>query len=294
MASPSERAWLPVRAETIPAELRALPFVLWRAEPRGEDKPAKVPYRIAQPSVRASSTNEDTWGTFDDAVEAYLSLVGLPADPARGPIAGLGCVLTPDGGITCIDLDRVLGPDGQLDTRAETIVERCDSWTERSPSNTGLHIFVLGRMPRALKGEQIEVYAEARYICLTGHHWPGTAPTLRAQQDYLDYLVRRDAEDELPRRPYTGPVVPPPDDLAGAMLAKLQSWGVPTTGLRQWSDGYLVELAHCPWRDEHTTGAGGAAVMIHASGAFDFTCLHAHCGHRDWRAFRAVMEGRVA
>ena len=293
MASPSDRAWLPVRPETIPPELRALPFVLWRPEPRGDDKPAKVPYQIAYPSARASSTNPATWGTFEDAVEAYLSLVDLPADPVCGPVAGIGCVLTRGGGVACIDLDRVIAPNGQLDTRAETIVERCDSWTERSPSNTGLHIFVLGRVPRALKGDQIEVYAEARYICLTGHRWPGTPSTLRAQQAYLDYLVRRDAEDDAPRRPYTGPSVPPPDDLAGAMLARLQSWGVPAAHLKRWSDGYLVELGRCPWSDDHTTGTSGAAVMIHASGAFDFTCLHAHCARRTWRDFRAVMDGRA-
>lgn len=282
--------WLPVQAETIPAELRALPWVLWRAEPRGEDKPAKVPYCIATPGRRASSTDPATWGTFDDAIEAYPSLADLPPDPARGPLAGIGLVLTQAAGVTCIDLDRVLGPDGRLDPRAETIVERCDSWTEISPSGTGLHVFVLGTMPRALKGTQIEVYSDVRYICVTGHQWPGTPAALRAQQGYLDHLVRRDAEDDAPRRVYTGPSVPPPDDLAGAVLAKLHGWGLPVTTVKRWADGYLVELARCPWSDEHTSGAGGAAVMIHASGAFDFVCLHAHCAGRTWRDFRAVME----
>lgn len=286
-------AWLPLCPESIPTILRALPYVLWRPEPRGEDKPAKVPYRIADPVRRASSTDPSTWGTFVDAVEAYGSLVDLPPDPDRGPVAGIGCVLTPDAGITCIDLDRVLAPDGRLDTRAETIVERCDSWAEISPSGTGLHIFVLGTVPRALKGSQIEVYAEARYICVTGQQWPGTPSTLHPQQAYLDTLAQRDAEADRPRRAYQGPTVPPPDDLAGAVLAKLESWGVQVARVKRWSDGYLVELGRCPWSGEHTSAAGGAAVMIHASGAFDFTCLHAHCARRTWRDFRAVMGGRA-
>lgn len=287
-------AWLRVQPATIPSELRAQPWVLWRPEPRGEDKPDKVPYRIADPRRRGSSTNSATWGTFEDAVEAYLSLVDLPPDPKRGPIAGVGVVLTREAGITCLDLDRVIAPDGLLDTRAETIVERCDSWTERSPSNTGLHCFVVGRVPRALKGAQIEVYSEARYICVTGHSWPGTPAALTPQQAYLDHLVRLDEEGAPTRRPYTGPVVPPPDDLAGALLARLQGWGVAVARLKAWSDGYLVELTRCPWSDEHTTGTGGAAVMIHASGAYDFRCLHAHCSRRVWRDFRVVMEGRAA
>lgn len=284
-------AWLPVRAETIPAELRAQPWVLWRAEPRGDDKPAKVPYRIAAPRQRASSTDAATWGTFDDAVAAYAALVDRPADPQRGPIAGIGVVLTPAARITCLDLDRVIDADGCLDVRAVTILERCDSWTEQSPSGTGLHIFVLGTVPRALKGHQIEVYSSARYICVTGHQHPGTPRRLRIQQAYLDHLVRLEAEDRAPRRAYTGPATPPPDDLAGALLAKLQAWGIPVIRLKRWSDGFLVELVACPWADEHTTHAGGAAVMIHASGAFDFRCQHAHCARRSWREFRAAMDG---
>jgi hypothetical protein len=59
-------------------------------------------------------------------------------------------------------------------------------------------------------------------------------------------------------------------------------------------DGFLAELAVCPWADAHTSGAGGAAVMIRASGAFDFTCLHSHCGGRTWKDFKAVMDGRAA
>jgi len=283
-------SWLPLRPEMIPAELRALGCVLWRAEPRGADKPNKVPYRIADPMVRASSTDPTTWGTFLDAVEAYAALVDLPAHSIRGPVAGIGVVLTPGAGITCLDLDRVIGAEGQLDVRAATLVERCDSWTELSPSGTGLHVFVRGAVPKAIKGDQIEVYSGERYIAVTGHRWPGTPDTLRWQQPYLDHLARLDAEDRAPRPAHTGPSIPPADDLAGALLARLQAWGIPAARLKRWSDGFLVELVACPWAEAHTTGRGGAAVMIHASGAYDFTCLHAHCADRTWRDFRTVME----
>jgi hypothetical protein len=97
-----------------PARLQRLPWVLWRAEPRPGDKPAKVPYQIADLLRRASSTDSDTWGIFADAVEAYSALAGLPADPERGPVAGIGVVLTPEARITCVDLDRVLHGTGTL------------------------------------------------------------------------------------------------------------------------------------------------------------------------------------
>jgi hypothetical protein len=273
-------AWLPPRPDAIPPELRALGWVVWRAETRGEGKPTKVPYQVVQhPRRRASSTNPATWGTFNEAIAATI-IPDVPVD-------GIGVVLTAEADITCIDLDHVIAGDGQLDHRAETIVERCDSFTEVSPSGTGLHIFVRGRVPRALKGPHIEVYSTDRYIAVTGHRWPGTPAALRWQQPYLNHLVRIDGEG---RRPYNGPSVPAPDDLAGALLAKLQAWGIPAARVKRWADGYLVELVACPWANEHTTGPSGAAVMIRASGAYDFTCLHAHCGGRGWRDFRSVME----
>lgn len=275
-------SWLPPHADMIPPALRGLGWVLWRAEARGVGKPTKVPYRIADPSLRASSTDPSTWGAFDDAVEAYAGLVG--------DVDGIGGVLSRSARVTCIDLDHVIDEGGQLDSRAQTVVERCDSWTEISPSGTGLHIFVQGTIPAAIKGPQIEVYSDARYIAMTGHRWPDTPEFLRDQQLYLEWLHRRAHADDQPWRPYTGPATKPPDDLAGALLARLQSWGVSVARMKRWSDGFLVELVACPWADEHTTGPSGAAVIIHASGAYDFTCLHAHCGARTWSDFRAAME----
>jgi hypothetical protein len=155
-----------------------------------------------------------------------------------------------------------------------------------------LHIFVRGAIARALKGEQIEVYSSVRYICVTGHQWPGTPNVLMDQQAYLDHLVRIDTTDAPSRPAWTGRATPAPDDLAGALLAKLHAWGIGAARVKRWSDGFLVELDACPWADEHSAGARGAAVMIHASGAYDFTCLHAHCAGRTWRDFRATMEGR--
>jgi hypothetical protein len=274
--------WLPVQIDAIPAELRALGCVLWRAESRGQGKPTKVPYCVADPTRRASSTDPSTWAPFDDACEAYAAL---------SDVAGIGVVLTIAAGVSCIDLDRVRA-GGALGVPAEAIVKRIDSWTEISPSGTGLHIFVLGTMPAAMKGEQIEIYSTDRYIAVTGHHWPGTPPDVRNAQRYLDSLYAKAHEDDHPHRPYRGPKNPPPDDLAGAVLARLEAWGVPVARLKRWQDGFLVELLACPWSDEHTSGPSGAAVMIRASGAFDFMCQHAHCAGRRWREFRMAMESR--
>ena len=281
---------------TIPSELQAQPYVLWRADPNPEkpEKPNKVPYQIANPERRASSTNPDTWGMFWDAVDAY-ALLGPPhrdPDPRLGPLTGIGAVLTAEARIVCVDLDRVVDGE-QLDPRAARVVAQFASWTEISPSGTGLHIFVRGTLPEALKGNQFEAYATGRFIALTGHQWPGTPDDLVARQPLLDHLVALAAAKQEPVRPYTGPALPPPDDLGGALLAKAQALGLVASGpLRRWTDGYLLELRTCPWASAHTSGPGGAAVMIRASGAYDFTCLHTHCAGRGWRALRAVTDSR--
>jgi hypothetical protein len=272
--------WLTPRFDTIPPELRALGWVLWRAEPRGDGKPTKVPYCVADPSRKASSTDPSTWATFTDAIEAYAAL----------DVAGVGVVLTEPAGITCIDLDRVIDPYGQLDLDAQAVVDRAKSWTGISPGGKGLHIFARGKLPAALKGDRIEIYSTARYIAVTGHRWPGTTDTVQSRQTYLNALDAKARAGYRPRPAYTGPPTPAPDDLAGALLARLQAWSVPVARLKRWEDGFLVELVRCPWADEHTTGAGGAAVMIRASGAFDFVCQHAHCVGRRWREFRNAVE----
>jgi hypothetical protein len=147
-------------------------------------------------------------------------------------------------------------------------------------------------VPSAIRGRQFECYSTGRYIAITGHHWHGTPLIVRDAQPYLDALYARSQASPSTRPPYQGPSPPPPDDLAGALLARLQGWGVLVARLKAWGDGFLVELRTCPWADEHTTGPSGAAVIIHASGAYDFVCQHAHCAGRRWREFKAAMESQ--
>ncbi|PWU22148.1 MAG: hypothetical protein C5B48_10555 [Candidatus Rokuibacteriota bacterium] len=282
--------WLPVLAQHIPAELQKLGCVLWRAEPvSGAKKARKVPYVVARPTERASSTDAATWASFDDAMAAYRAVAEKP-DSVRGPVAGIAVCLTRDARISCVDLDGVIASSGDLDPRAATLVARLHSWTELSPSSRGLHVFVHGSLGAAIKRPGIEVYSEARMMCVTGWPWPLMPTDLQERQPLLDALAAALGPPVTSRQAWNGPSIPPPDDLAGALIAKLEAWGVSTSRIKRWSDGYLAELGRCPWADEHTTGPGGAAVIIHASGAYDFSCQHAHCGQRDWRDFRAVME----
>ena len=238
----------------IPPELRRQPFTLWRASPSPDGKkPAKVPFRVDEPERRASSTDPSTWASFEDAVDAYgLLSAARRVHPTLGPIAGIAVVLTAAAEIFCLDLDRVL--DGErLDPRAAALVDAFGTFTEISPSGSGLHLFGRGHVPAAIRGDQVELYGDRRVICLTGHRWQGTPFSLEPCQPWLDRL----RESPVPRRPYTGPATPPPDDLGGALLGRVHAWRLAIAGpLKPWADGYLIELARCPWSETHTAGPG--------------------------------------
>ena len=117
-----------------PGELRTTDqFVCWREESR-DGNVTKVPYSVH--GGRASSTNPKTWAPFDEAV----------AVSAR--YDGIGFVFTEDDPFAGIDIDKCRNVEtGEIDPWARKIVAAFDSYTEASPSGTGLHIFVKATLP---------------------------------------------------------------------------------------------------------------------------------------------------
>ena len=146
---------LPLRAENIPGELKARPqWVAWRAV---GDKPDKVPYS-ARTGRRASSTDLLTWGTFEEALEAY----------ENGEYDGLGFVFSSADPYTGIDLDNCVDGEGEIALWALEIVRYFDSYTELSATGTGLHVIVRGEVSNRRKGD-VEVYSSKRFFTVTGH-----------------------------------------------------------------------------------------------------------------------------
>jgi putative DNA primase/helicase len=152
--TPNERL-LSVKVESIPEELRVRPqWVVWKAV---GDKPDKVPYS-ARTGRRASSTDLLTWGTFEEALEAY----------ENGEYAGLGFVFSSGDPYTGIDLDNCVDEDGEIALWALEIARYLDSYTELSATATGLHIIVRGDVPNRRNGD-VEVYSSKRFFTVTGH-----------------------------------------------------------------------------------------------------------------------------
>ena len=173
------------------AEIPAIPeelkkddkFVGWKRESRGskESKPPVNPHNGRNADVSDPSTWSDL-ATAESAVEKF-------------DLVGLGRVLTADDSYCVIDIDGCRDPQTrEIDHRAQRIVARLDSYTEISPSGTGVHVYthahLSGRGRRGkYDGLDVEVYDRARYITMTGVHLSSTPKTVEDRQQQVEELV---------------------------------------------------------------------------------------------------------
>lgn len=107
----------------------------------------------------ASSTNPNTWSTFQTAVGSV----------ERGEYDHIGFVFN-DNGIVGIDIDSGYDEDGFITEMASDIISRCKSYTEKSKSGRGFHILLKGSLPFNGKNNLngVEIYKTARYFIMTG------------------------------------------------------------------------------------------------------------------------------
>jgi putative DNA primase/helicase len=148
---------LNIQADRIPFDLRGeRRWVCWRYEERA-GKATKVP--ITPEGAPAKCNDPSTWATFQTC---------LAAATRNGQIAGIGFVL--GDGFAGVDLDHARDRgSGQIAEWAARIIDRLRSYTEISPSGTGIHIICRGSLPpgRRRKGP-IEMYDADRYFTVTG------------------------------------------------------------------------------------------------------------------------------
>ena len=149
--------------EKIPLELKQLPhWVGWKYMQRpGEDHKRKVPIN-AMDGQPAKSNDPTTWCDFDTACLGK-ECFGLD---------GIGFMFSGDG-IFGIDIDHCYDPETQeLDPAAAEIIETVQSYTELSPSGTGIHILCKGVLPEGRKRRgAVEMYSTLRYFTVTGNQF---------------------------------------------------------------------------------------------------------------------------
>jgi len=204
---------MPVQDQHLPAELKSeCRWVVWRA-------PSKAPLR-ATSGTSASSTDQATWSEFSTAREAI----------ERDPQLGLGFVLTGHSSLVALDLDACRDPvTGEVAAWAEELMADANSYTEYSPSGTGLHIIgstelsphakvvlpVSAEPMGGTKQPQIELYLRppgGQFITLTGWVRAGYERLQRIDPAFLQELLnRRQSEGRAPAaviKPVFGAKVP--------------------------------------------------------------------------------------
>lgn len=169
-----------IHIENIPAWLRENGhFVLRRG---------KVPY--TRYGIKADPTNPADGCTAAEALAAWQE------NPGR--YDGLGVMIIPP--LVGIDLDHVISTEGELAPVAQEILGMVDTYTEKSPSGTGLHLLGLApdmtvdsRRYLMKNSAGLEVYFEKRYFTFTGESFSGSKVLEigDAVQRVLDTYMRR-------------------------------------------------------------------------------------------------------
>ncbi len=166
----TEKRWI---VENIPQELKDLPnWIGFKFIPQEGKKPKKEPVNV-RTGGKAMSNKLGTWASFDEAMKRAgkpgIDAVGIGLEP---PYVG-------------IDLDHSV-IDGVIQPWARRIIEAFNSYTEFSPSKTGLHILCKGVLEKGRKFStlDIEIYQKTRFWTVTGDLVPGYAVTIedRASQ----------------------------------------------------------------------------------------------------------------
>jgi putative DNA primase/helicase len=197
----------PPRPDPIDVDIDGVPdtlrereqWICWRYEwDDGRDEWTKVPID-ADSGGFGSSTDPDTWGSFGAAV-AYHERAGTDTD-------GVGFVFAERDTVAGIDLDDCRDPDdGDLEAWAVDLLDDVRTFTEVSPSGTGLHLFLLGFVPDGgNRGDvpdapgHVEMYDSGRFFTVTGARVEDTPGTVEQANDALDGVhaeyVRGDEPD---------------------------------------------------------------------------------------------------
>ena len=181
--------------------------------------PSKSPYTPAsllsgRPQPAKAGIRE-TWGSYQTATACVT----------QGLARGIGYEF--DGSeIYGVDLDHVIDEAGILTPQAQKIVDKLASYTEISPSGTGLHIFVLA--PGAditrhrKKGHFLEIYNGGRYFTVTGNIY-GSERTIGVRTAELQAIHDKYLLPDIAQRTVA---IPPHSHISSAMQERFLRIGL--------------------------------------------------------------------
>lgn len=160
----------------IPVELQDYSqWVCWKYGETQSGKPTKLPMQ-ALSGWLADVTNPQHYASFAAAVALVQS----------GRANGIGFCFTENDPYAGIDLDKPSRPD--IHEAQRRILDTMCSYTEYSPSGTGLHIIVKGSVPKGIRSNDVEIYSSGRFFAFTGNLFDGIFRPIEDRSHMLGIL----------------------------------------------------------------------------------------------------------
>lgn len=158
---------LPISAPAPLADLKA--WLVWRfVQKAGKAKPDKVPFYAASRKGRRDN------GTEEDRAQ-LVDFATARAAAERHGFHGVGLATLPDWGITALDFDGCVEPDGAVNS---TVLRLCSgTYAELSPSGTGIRAFVRAdtgsqKDLERVDGFKFETFFDSGFVTYTGNALP--------------------------------------------------------------------------------------------------------------------------
>jgi putative DNA primase/helicase len=147
----------------------------------------------------ASSTDPKTWSTYAEAKAKHDNV---------------GIIFTPEQTLVGIDIDHCVEGDKivhEQKDKIEALIAACDTYTEISPSKTGLHLFLSvteSFTPKGNKKAPFELYTKGRYFTVTEMPYGEAKDVRQVTTDEINKILSildyPWVKEEVPNIPTTG------------------------------------------------------------------------------------------
>ena len=174
-----------INVEGIPQEMKDLPnWVCWRFE-TSDGRKTKIPYN-PKTGGRAKANDPTTWVTYEEAAQSLGRYDGIGFQLSESPFVG-------------IDMDHVL-TNGRANPQAQEVIEQFDTYTEISPSGSGIHCIVRADiLGKGYRNDLLELYSQARYLTVTGNIYQRREQIAECTDKVKSLIQAIDAEREAKR-----------------------------------------------------------------------------------------------
>ncbi len=176
--------------ENFPGELlQQARFIVWKyaiRKDKDDPKLMKVPFDVYK-NKAINPHAPSQWLTFDNAAQRFID---------RDTCYGIGIVFSDKlDNLAGVDFDNCI-TDGAVDAEFKEWVDQFATYTEISPSGTGLHCLVrhdamVGNRKKEFRGEKeigVEIYNHDRYFTVTGNRY-GETSTIAQPTDAINAMI---------------------------------------------------------------------------------------------------------